>query len=269
MKKKAKPKKENSERWLLTYSDMITLLLALFIVLYAMSNVDQSKYEQLAAALNKSLGNGTSALNSTNGVFDKGDNSPVNIGGDGADSSENQQTATTTPVPSGAASESLVSKEQMNKLEKNINDILNNMDMGKAANTQIGEQGLTISFADSVFFDSGKAELKGTMKKGLGQIARLLNRINNQILVEGYTDNVPIGTNNDYQSNWQLSAARASMVVDYLVEEEGIPGKRVSAIGYGEYRPIASNSTEEGRKKNRRVNITILYNIQTGMEYKK
>ncbi len=268
MKKKVKQKKENSERWLLTYSDMITLLLALFIVLYAMSNIDQSKYEKLAAGLNKSLGNGRSVLNSTNGVFGEGDNSPVNIGGNGSEPTENQQTATGTPAPTKDA-DALSSEEQMNQLEKNINDVLNEMDMGKEANTQIGEQGLTISFADSVFFDSGKAELKSSMKKGLAQIARLLNRIDNQILVEGYTDNVPVSNGDNYQSNWQLSAARASMVVDYLVEEENIAGKRISAIGYGEYRPIASNSTEEGRKKNRRVNITILYNEQKGMEYKK
>lgn len=106
------------------------------------------------------------------------------------------------------------------------------------------------------------------MKKGLSQIARLLNKVNNPIVIEGYTDNIPISKSNTYSSNWQLSAARAANVAEYLSEVENVDGTRISAIGFGEYRPTASNATVEGRNKNRRVDITVLYNDVTGMEFK-
>jgi chemotaxis protein MotB len=98
------------------------------------------------------------------------------------------------------------------------------------------------------------------MKKGLNSLAKLLNKIDNSIIIEGHTDNVPVGANNKYASNWLLSAARAANVAQYLAVNEKIDGARIAAVGYGEYRPVASNGSEKGRSQNRRVDIIIRYN---------
>lgn len=274
MKKKPKQKKENSERWLLTYSDLITLLMALFILMYAMSNVDSEKYKQLATSLNQSLGNGkgTGILNGSDGIIPNGGQTPVNEG--------EGQNVSVTPTPTAAPTEipddtlkgnadQLIDKRNMNDIENGINDIVKNMGAEKSVGTAEAERGFTISLANDAFFDSGKAELKENMKTGLRQIARLLNRVDNPILIEGYTDNVPISSHYTYTSNWQLSAARAANVAEYLADEGHVDGERISAIGYGEYRPTASNATAKGRSKNRKVDITVLYNDVTGFEHKK
>lgn len=246
MKKKVKQKKENSERWLLTYADMITLLLALFIVLYAISNVDSAKYHSLAEALNDSLGDGKglNVFDGKPGMLDGGQT--VNEDG-------------TIQMPTGGATGTLVTKEDMSNLEKGINSILENLNISDGAGTGITNRGLTITFSNDVFFDSGKAELKEDLKKGLLQMAVLLNRVDNPIVIEGYTDNIPISSGNIYTTNWLLSAARAANVVEFLVKNANVDGNRLSAAGYGEYHPKAPNKTEADRMKNRRVELTVLY----------
>lgn len=273
MKKKSKPKKENSERWLLTYSDLITLLMALFILMYAMSNVDSAKYKDLAASLNQSLGNGkgTGVLSGSNGIIPNGGETPI-VTGEGSNATPTPTAAVTpTPEPEDTLKgdeDRLLDKQKINDLESGVNDIIRNMGAQKSVGTAEAERGFTISLANDAFFDSGKAELKLKMKKGLSQIAELLNRVDNPILIEGYTDNIPVSSSNTFTSNWQLSAARSANVAEYLTKIGKVDGKRISAIGYGEYRPAASNATTEGRNKNRRVDITVLYNEVTGMEYK-
>lgn len=251
MKKKVKQKKENSERWLLTYADMITLLLALFIVLYAISNVDSAKYHSLAEALNESLGDGRglSVFDGSAGMFD----------GEGKDIQIGPNTGEVTPSPTNIPQGTLNTKEDMEHLEEGVNSVIDDLKIEDFAITEISDRGLTITFSNDVFFDSGKADLHVDLKKGLAQISVLLKRIDNSIFIEGYTDDVPISSSNIYSSNWQLSAARAANVAEFLAKQEMIDGERLSAVGYGEYHPKASNHTVEGRQKNRRVEITILY----------
>jgi chemotaxis protein MotB len=118
-----------------------------------------------------------------------------------------------------------------------------------------------ITFSNDVFFDSGDDTLKGDMKKGLDKLSVLLNRIDNTIVVEGHTDNIPMNkSSSKFASNWQLSAARAANVVEYLVDNCKIDGTRISAVGYGEFHPKDTNQTEKGRSKNRRIDVVILYN---------
>jgi chemotaxis protein MotB len=275
MKTMKKPKKENSERWLLTYSDLITLLMILFILLYAMSSVNQAKYDQLSASLSSSMGEGAGILKGSGGVLPNGGgNTPMSGGSGQTSEAAPTQQAAMTPIPTNVPEDTLkgnedklIDKQKMDDLENGINDIVEDMDAGKSVGTAEVERGFTITLANDAFFDSGKAELKDNMKKGLSQIAKLLNKVNNPIIIEGFTDNVPIKSS-AYTSNWQLSAARAANVAEYLTEQEHVDGTRISAIGYGEYRPIAANATVQGRSKNRRVDITVLYNNVTGMEYK-
>ena len=123
--------------------------------------------------------------------------------------------------------------------------------------TKIEERGLVISFTDSIFFDSGTADVKEDYKRQLIEISRVLNKIDNYIRVEGHTDRVVIKAHL-FNSNWQLSAVRAANVVEIFINQCGINSNKLSAIGYGEFRPIQTNDTEAGRAANRRVDIVIL-----------
>jgi len=287
MKKKLKPKKENGERWLLTYADLITLLMILFILLYAMSTVDQEKYNELSTAMSDSMGEGAGIFKGTDSILPEGGHDSVVDLGNGTVNSPSDSIPDVTEAPSdltktpeatnapqgseetqgsGEISGKIDTEQDMKNFESYINDILKDMNIGVSAGTTIVESGLIISFANDVFFDSGQDKLKADMKKGLSEIAKLLNQIDNAIVIEGHTDNVPISANNKYTSNWQLSAVRAANVAQYLVENEKVDGIRITAAGYGEYHPVASNDTIKGKSKNRRVDITILYDKDTGLD---
>lgn len=246
-----KEKKENSERWLLTYSDLITLLMILFVLLYSFSNIDKEKYEQLAKSLNAAMGDGV--LSSGNGISE-GDG--VLDGGNGIlDGGLGETEEETT---SAGNAEELTEEEQLLNIESQMMDIIKNTDLVDHVYFTIEDKGLIVSFADNIFFDSGKADVKVDMMTDFDKIADILKQFGNPIRIEGHTDNVPIH-NSDFASNWQLSAERAANVVQYLVENDGIQPNRLSAVGYGEYKPVASNDTKEGRDRNRRVNLVILY----------
>jgi len=287
--RKKKEKKENSERWLLTYSDLITLLMILFILLYAMSAVSEVKYEQLANSLSGSLGSGSSIFQGTEGVLDSGssvlgggalatdtvtqtiENTTENTTEDTTeDTTENttEDTGSNNSIQTGDTATGITEQADMEKLKTHIDNILSKYNADGDIGSYLGESGLVITFSDNVFFDSGEDTLKDKMKSSLDQITVLLNKIDNLILIEGNADNVPV-KNSKFSSNWQLSTIRAANVVQYLVEVGHINGTRLSAIGYGEYRPVASNDTEKGRSKNRRIDITILYNSQEGVQPKK
>ncbi|HWT77062.1 MAG TPA: flagellar motor protein MotB [Mobilitalea sp.] len=289
MKMKEKPKKENNERWLLTYSDLMNLLLILFIILYAMSKVDQTKYEQLSSSLSDALSSSKGALDGNNSILDgNGGASVIDIGtitgmtnsgdgnqnnvGNGNLNDNGNAAASSTPVPTQVAGSSggdsqagqdfpgsLVTEQDMAEFQQFVNSILDDMNMNAYIGTSMEERGLTITFKNDFFFDSGKDILSKDMKDSLSKLSRLINKIDNKVVVEGHTDNVPISSTNKFTSNWQLSAARAANVAQYLADEGYVVGARLSAIGYGEYQPVASNDTADGRGKNRRVDIVILF----------
>jgi chemotaxis protein MotB len=255
----------NSERWLLTYSDLITLLMILFVLLYAISNVNQSKYDQLADSLSESLGKKSSVgeLNGTDSVLPGGESvlpggGEVLPGGD-SESSTQQSTSQSGVEESTSQTQTTGANAQMEALNKDINKIITENDLGQDISTSNYANGLIITFPSSVFFDSGNAVLKDNMKRALNIIADKLNEIDNDILVKGYTDNVQI-KDGAFSSNWQLSAVRAANVVEYLIENDKVDGKRLMAAGCGENNPIDSNDTVQGRNKNRRIEMIILSN---------
>jgi chemotaxis protein MotB len=129
--------------------------------------------------------------------------------------------------------------------------------MSKNVSTSIDERGLVISMNDTLLFDTGKADIRPEFQQELTEMGKILNQLGNYIRIEGHTDNVPI-SNDEYSSNWKLSCDRASNVTEFLIMKSGIQPQKLSAIGYGEYRPIADNSSEAGKAKNRRVDIIIL-----------
>lgn len=252
MRRRKKENKENSERWLVTYSDLMNLLLILFILLYTMSTVNQSKYEKLSRSLGEAFGSGSSILEGA--------------GGGNVVGTENGVAAVTeppekspAPTDDGDNTSGISTAEDMNSLKGKIDQILSESNGSSSISTNVSEIGLTISFTDDIFFDSGQDQIKENMKATLKTVSKMLNKLDNAILVEGHTDNIPIN-NSTFSSNWQLSSIRAANVVQYLITEGNIDAGRLSAIAYGDTRPVASNDTAEGRSRNRRINLIIIYN---------
>lgn len=237
-RKKHEEGHDNNERWLLTYSDLITLLMIFFIVMYSMSNLDKQKYQQIASGLNKAMGGGGKNI----------------IGVDKGVAVDQDWQPTNTEV---------VQAEEKNKLEevkKQVDQYLQQNGLSQSVDTKVEERGLVLSFKDSLFFDSGQSDIKTDEVRKLVDIGKILNMkavSDNYIRVEGHTDNVPISTY-QYKSNWDLSVIRASNVAQLLIAQSGIVPQRVSALGYGEFRPIADNNTVAGKAKNRRVDIIIM-----------
>lgn len=247
--KKKKNSKENTERWLITYSDLITLLMVLFVILYASSNIDKEKYKQISSSFQKAFSLGEAG---DLAIVDEGDIDVEDLNVE--DEIENNVTVEETE------------EEKLIKIQEEVNRLLKDAGLEAKVSTKIEERGLVISFTANIFFDSGEAVVKGAYKDQLIEISNILNKMDNYIRVEGHTDNVAI-SNKYFNSNWQLSSVRASNVAEILINEGKIKPERLAAVGYGEYRPIASNDNEEGRSSNRRVDIIILnskYNKSEG-----
>lgn len=215
---------DNPERWLLTYADLITLLLAFFIVMYSMSQIDAKQFGKVSQALKGILKGGPSVLKHLNeseftghGLLKVGDLSMLQ-------------------------SKLLGEVEQLGRR----GDIM----------TEVNERGLTIHIMESAMFDEGQAELKNRARELLDLVARDITGMPNHVRVEGHTDNRPIATE-AFPSNWELSTARATTIVRYLIDRHNYPPEKISAVGYASYRPYVPNTTIENRARNRRVDIVV------------
>jgi len=242
-KKSKEQKHSNQDRWLVTYADLITLLLIFFVVMYSMSKVDANKFRAIAESLSIALGGATAAQIDL----------PTYPSGPSLIDSGNPQT--NSPEHSDARD-----REE----ELTIEGIKAKLDKFAAENkiqtkliTSIEERGLVISIQDTLLFERGSAELTTEARAILKKISSVLAASNNLIRVEGHTCNLPIHTS-QFPSNWELSVLRATNVLQIMIQDGGIEPGRLSATGYGEYRPIADNQTEEGRIHNRRVDLVVL-----------
>ena len=250
----------NHERWLVTYADMITLLMVLFIVLFAMGQTDLAKYKKLRQSLATGFGgpDKMALLDGGQGI-EEGGASPVGIV-----PSEIAARAALTTLESRSAAW----KIEKAKLEEAARALQESLQGAKNAHLiddsqikiTISSRGLIITISsDVVLFAPGSATLQGGGQRILDRIASQLAAMPNPITVEGHTDDVPIsGT---YPSNWELSTARASSVLRSFIERHGLPASRGSAAGYADQHPIASNDTAEGRAKNRRVEIVLVASV--------
>jgi chemotaxis protein MotB len=235
--RRRKIEKDNTERWMLSYLDFITLLMIFFLMMYAISNVDNNKAQALAHSLKIGF----------------------NSSGNGENIIAVPDSANTTAAIDEETLKALTEAEKLADIKKKVDELVDNSELKGSVTTSIQERGLLISFNDSVLFNSGDANVKSDWYNKLVSISKVLNEIDNYIRVEGHTDNVAIN-NGYYHSNWQLSSDRASNVVEFLISQGNIKPDRLSAVGYGEYRPVKSNDTEEGKSANRRVDILILNN---------
>jgi chemotaxis protein MotB len=246
---------ENHERWLVSYADFITLLFAFFVVMYAISSVNEGKYRVLSETLNAVFSDPVRSKNPIQmGELSrgKGEESPTPGGGDMQPNFQIEL----PDIPKQSPPASAEDVKTINDLSEQFASALADLIASEDVNITKGEDWLELEIKSRVLFESGDARLERAAVPVIGEVADILQSSANPIQVEGFTDNNPINTPR-FPSNWELSAARAASVV-HLLDRYGIQPDRMSAIGYGEYKPIADNSTEAGRQKNRRVVLVIL-----------
>jgi chemotaxis protein MotB len=226
------------ERWLVSYADFITLLFAFFVVLYAFAKADQKKQVEVAAAIN-------SALNSMSIM-----------------PSESKSKSTNPAEPMNAflnaeAVSPAKAKDDLEQMRHQLIQTLSKQISQQSISVEMTREGLVISLREAGFFSSGSAMPRPESLPVLREIADKLNRSPYDMRVEGHTDNVPIHTA-EFDTNWELSSARATHIARIFLELKAITPDRLSAAGFAEFHPVASNDTAEGRGKNRRVDLVIL-----------
>jgi len=243
------------ERWLLTYADLITLLMAFFVIMYAMSNVDAAKYEAMAQSLKVALGvsnQGPALIEQKLSGQKPGNDEKIMLKGKNKAEAEAEEQLKKLINVRNAKEEKqfavMISKIKEYTKQKGIES---NLEVKEDA------RGIVINLADKVLFETGKADLSPAAMQILDELSPILFSSEKHIKVEGHTDNVPINTDK-FPSNWQLSTARATSVIMYWLGKYPDASDYLSAAGYGEHRPVASNDTPEGKAKNRRVEIIVL-----------
>lgn len=227
----------NHERWLVSYADFITLLFAFFVVMFAVSQVDQKKMGRFTEAVQQA----TSV-----GIFETSGGHPVEviqsdkpIEGKGV-----PLEPPPSPVPMGTIRQ---------RLSRSLSAAL---DAGRLTLVD-GRDGLIVRLRDAAFFESASASIREEVMPDLEAVARTLKDLNNEVRIEGHTDSIPIRSS-VYRSNWELSAARAAAVLTFFVDSSELEEGRMSVAGYGSQRPLAGNDSLEGRSQNRRVDVVVL-----------
>ncbi|MGL5353838.1 MAG: flagellar motor protein MotB [Clostridium sp.] len=230
MKKKEHHDEHVDETWLIPYADMLTLLLALFIVMFAMSKVDAEKFKKVSAGMNNAFMGGSSALG-------EGD--------------------AEAPIDEVILTNGQIEEQAMNDIKLQVENSLNNDGYSDKVEVSINDDGLQINIKDVILFDSAKADIKNNSNNLLIDIAHAIKGLDNDIKVIGHSDNRPIN-NSEFVSNWDLSAMRAINIMQFMTSSGGLAPENVSIEAYGEYKPKYDNSTEEGRAGNRRVEVSII-----------
>ena len=226
-RKKKKPDDINTNAWMDTYADTITLLLTFFILLYSFSTTDNERLQLISAALKGEI----------TGIPMKLENTP--------------------DISLEDIEQGIGEKSPYSILVDKIQEIIDKNALTDSVKVREEDSGVVLQLSENVLFDLGKADLKPESIKVLDIISTLIPSISNEIMVQGHTDNIPISSGT-YKSNWELSTARAITVLRYFIETKGFDPTRFSATGYGEYKPLVDNSTEENRAINRRVDILIV-----------
>jgi chemotaxis protein MotB len=229
------------ETWLIPYSDLLTLLLALFIVLFASSSIDAKKFSAMVEAFSSIFHSGTGIVD----VDPKGQE-------------KNTQYDANTPEEKVTPPSIVKGNAELLDLKSQIDKYIEENKLTEDLETTLSKQYLMITIRDYILFDSGSAEIKPAGRKLIKPIGDLLSQYNQyEVLIMGHTDNRPINTK-EFPSNWELSSQRALNFMKFLLENPKLDPARFGAIGHAEYRPIDTNATEAGRAKNRRVEIAII-----------
>ena len=219
-------------KWVVTFGDLMSLLLCFFVLLLSFSNMDRQKYKQVAGSLEKAFGV--------------------------------QRKIRVMDIPKGMTmvakdfDQELIATRIKEDLGKEIDELIQDelSELKDQISIEANGSEVIIRLMGESTFDSGKAEIRPKLKPLLQKVSEALRRSQGNIIIAGHTDNVPV-VGGPYKTNLRLSAARASAVAEYFIEHSGIDPQRVSTMGFGEFRPIESNSTAAGRRKNRRVEIIL------------
>lgn len=232
---------ENHERWMVSYADFITLLFAFFVVMYAVSSVNEGKYRVLSTALVNAFQSSSGKSGGTVALITPGA-LPV-------------QTKANPDPEQPTVQEKQIKRERMKNVAKDILAALAPLVRQGKVKLLETSRGVTIEINDSVLFSPGQARLEPASMSAMQAVAQVLADTDFPITIEGHTDNIPINTP-AFPSNWELSAVRATTVLR-LFNENGVSAERLTAIGYGDTRPVETNLSSEGRAINRRVSILI------------
>lgn len=265
-KKKHEDHEEHvDETWLIPYADLLTLLLALFIILFASSQLDSKKYDSIMRSLNNAFTGGEAPFAMSNLI-------PIN---DAANSTKNNFKNQNPPskeenkIESQLAAKLQKEEKDLEELKKSMDAFIKENNMSEQLTTKLDNEKLTITISDRALFDSGSAIIKQESQILATSMSNLLGQYPGyQVEVAGHTDNIPIHRA-DFETNWDLSAKRAVNFMKLLLVNTKIQPASYSSVGYGEYRPIAENTTTDGRAKNRRVEVSILRNIKATDEIAK
>jgi chemotaxis protein MotB len=239
------------ERWLLSYSDFITLLFAFFVVLYATTYRDNQAIKKLSRAIHDGF--------QTMGAF-SGDDPGSSTTYTGSSSEGEDNPSQLTNDKSKAQERTSGSVANMQELRKELEAAIGAELANHEVVLEVRPEGFVISLKELGFFDSGQAVLLPGAAEKLKKIAKVLSRPGLEIRVEGHSDDQPIHTD-QFRSNWELSMARAMNVLLLMVDEAGFDPHKISASGFGQYRPIADNVTPEGRRMNRRVDLVVVQEV--------
>lgn len=240
-KKKVHHEDHVDETWLIPYSDMLTLLLALFIVMFAMSKIDQEKFQKVSSEFNTILSGGSGIMEGGNGG-----GSPLE-GSDGSSESGGEANL----------SNASIEENKMQDIKQLIDNEIKKNGYSDSVDVEVNEGGLEISMQDVILFNSAEASVLSEGYPLLMEISSMLKDLDNDVRIIGHTDNLPIN-NEAFRSNWDLSAMRAINVMNFMVDSGGMDSRKVSIQAYADQRPRFDNSTAEGRAKNRRVEIIIV-----------
>ncbi len=235
----------HDERWLVSYADFITLLMVLFVVLYSMSQVNVEKYKILATSMRSAFALGgpsqvvDSQINQSGGTSEDGTSKPIVVPG----------------IPEGPT--------QSEEVAGQLTAMLSSQNLGNQVSVQTNIEGVLISLSERLIFKNDQAELPVEALKVLDTIVEMLRPINNKVRLVGHTNNTP-STNPIYPTNWELSLARAASVAKYLISS-GVAPERLIISGQSEYAPVFPNDTEQHKDLNARVEIVIIYKVDSNM----
>ncbi len=246
MIRRTERRRPSSDRWLISYADFITLLFAVFVVLYAAANANKKQVE-----VSQSIDEAFRAL----GIFSDTVRSQKAAGA--AATSTDKPEIPMNIVMGEDVLEPAQVKEDLDHLGRELQQTLSNEVATHTVSIKMGHDGLVISLREAGFFASGSARPQPHTIDTLNRIATSLAHTPYDLRIEGHTDNIPIH-DSEFSSNWELSTARATSIARMLLELKAIPADRLSAAGYAEFHPVASNDTAEGRAQNRRVDLVVM-----------
>ncbi len=243
--RKEEHEEHHDERWLVSYADFITLLMVLFVVLYSMGQVNVEKYKQLAESMRTAFSLGGAAevvdsqINQAGGTSEDGTSKPIVVPG----------------IPEGPT--------QSEEVAGQLTSMLSTQNLGNQVSVQTNIEGVLISLSERLIFKNDQVELPAEALQVLDTIAEMLGPISNKVRLVGHTNNSP-STNPAYPTNWELSLARATTVAKYLINA-GIAPERFIISGQGEYAPVFPNDTDQHKEMNARVEIIIIYKIDSNV----